>query len=104
MVDLFSKHRPNPFFQIARIDAATLTLLDNINVFDSTNATCYGALSANANGEVAISYMIGGKTMAPSHVVGILGIAPHTRQDVVVAKGDCGPLDPDNGKGEWGDY
>jgi hypothetical protein len=103
-VDRNSNHRPNPFVQIARIDAASLTLLDNINVFDSTNATCYGALSANADGEVGISYMIGGKTMAPSHVVGILGLPPHTRKDIVVATGDRGPLDPNNGKGEWGDY
>jgi hypothetical protein len=103
-VDRNSNHRPNAFIQIARIDAATLTLLDNINVFDSQNATCYGALTTNTKGEIGISYMIGGKTMAPSHVVGIFGTGGATRQDVVVAKGDRGPLDPDNGKGEWGDY
>jgi hypothetical protein len=103
-VDRNSNHRPNPFIQIARIDAANLTLIDNINLFDATNATCYGALSTNASGEVGVSYMIGGKTLAPSHVVGILGVAPHTRKDLVVAKGDRGPLDPDTGKGEWGDY
>jgi hypothetical protein len=103
-VDRGSNHRTNAFIQIARIDAAALTLLDNINVFDSTNATCYGALSSNSNGEVGISYMVGGKTMAPSHVVGILGIAPRARKDIVVAKGERGPLDPDTGKGEWGDY
>jgi hypothetical protein len=103
-VDRNSNHRPNPFVQIARIDASTLTLLDNINIFDSTNATAYGALAANLNGEVGISYMIGGKTMAPSHVVGILGIARHTRKDIVVATGERGPFDPDTGKGEWGDY
>jgi hypothetical protein len=103
-VDRGSNHRANAFIQIARIDAPTLTLLDNINVFDSNNATCYGALSSNSNGEVGISYMAGGKTMAPSHVVGILGIAPRARKDIVVAKGDRGPVDPDTGKGEWGDY
>jgi hypothetical protein len=103
-VDRNSNHRPNPFIQIARIDATTLTLVDNINIFDSTNATCYCAMSTNENNEVGITYMTGGKTLAPSHVVGFLGLTANSRQDLIVAKGDRGPLDPDNGKGEWGDY
>jgi hypothetical protein len=100
-VDANSNHRPNPFVQIARIDASNLTLIDNINIFDPNSATCYGALSTNANGEVGLSYMIGGGPLAPSHVVAIL---TGTRKDLVVAKGDRGPLDPDTGKGEWGDF
>lgn len=100
-VDRGSNHRPRPFIQIAKIDATNLTLIDNINIFDSNAATAYGALSTNENNEVGISYMIGGGTMMPSHVVGIL---TGNRKDVVVAKGDRGPLDPDTGKGEWGDY
>src|SRR6185503_17208567 len=59
-----------------------------------------GALSTNENNEVGISYMIGGGTLAPSHVVGIL---TGVRKDVVVANGDRAPIDP-SGKGEWGDY
>jgi hypothetical protein len=101
-VDAGSNQRPRPFVQIARIDAGNLTLLDNINVFDSDSAIAYGALSTNANDEVGISYMLGGGSKFPSHVVGIL---TGTRRDVVVAAGDRGPLDdPDTGKGEWGDY
>ena len=100
-VDQQSNHRPNPFVQIARIDSTNLTLLENINVFDTASATGYGALSTNVNGEVGISYMIGGGTLFPSHVIGIL---TGTRQDVVAANGDRGPLDPNSGKGEWGDY
>jgi hypothetical protein len=100
-VDTNSNHRPRPFIQIARIDATNLTLIDNVNVFDATNATAYAGLSTNEDGEVGISYMIGGKTLAPSHVVGIL---TGTRKDVIVANGDRGPLDPASGKGEWGDY
>jgi hypothetical protein len=103
-VDRNSNHRPNPFVQIARIDATNLTLVDNVNLFDSTNATCYGALATNSNGEVGVSYMTGGTTLAPSHVVGILGIGPRARKEIIVAKGDRGPDDPDTGKGEWGDY
>jgi hypothetical protein len=100
-VDSGSNRRPNPFVQIARIDASNLTLLDNINIFDPDSATCYGALSTNVNGEVGVSYMLGGGSREPSHVVGIL---TGNRKDLVVATGDRGPLDPDTGKGEWGDY
>lgn len=100
-VDRGSNHRPRPFIQIAKIDATNLTLIDNINIFDSNSATAYAGLSTNEENEVGITYMIGGGTMMPSHVVGIL---TGNRKDVVVAKGDRGPLDPDTGKGEWGDY
>jgi hypothetical protein len=100
-VDRNSNLRPNPFVQIARIDATNLTLLENINVFDANSATCYGALNTNSSNEVGISYMIGGGPLFPSPVVGILTGA---RRDVVVAKGDRGPLDPNSGKGEWGDF
>src|SRR6266851_3576643 len=99
-VNAGSNHRPQPFVQIARIDSQNLTLLENINVFDPDSATCYGALSSNADKEVGISYMIGGGPRFPSHAVGILTAA---RKDVIVAAGDRGPL-PKNGSGEWGDY
>jgi hypothetical protein len=101
-VNVGSNHRTQPFIQIARIDANDLTLLENINVFDPNSATCYGALSTNADGEVGISYMIGGGTRFPSHVVGIL---TGNRKDVIAAAGDSGPEpNPVNNAGEWGDY
>src|SRR5205085_12046243 len=100
-VDRNSNHRPRPCVQIARRDASNMTLIDNVNVFDQNSATAYAALSTNENDEVGISYMIGGGPLEPSHVVGIL---TGGRKDVVVARGDRGPLDPDTGKGEWGDY
>ena len=97
-----SNNRPKPFVQIAKIDVTNMTLVENINVFDSQSASCYGALGTNANGEVGISYMIGGGPRFPTNVVGIL---TGTRKDVVLAASDRGPLPaPDSGKGEWGDY
>jgi hypothetical protein len=101
-VNTGSNHRTQPFIQIARIDANDLTLLENINIFDPDSATCYGALSTNADGEVGISYMIGGGPRFPSHVVGIL---TGNRKDVIAAAGDSGP-EPNltNNAGEWGDY
>lgn len=101
-VDRNSNHRPRPFIQIARLDAKTLTLIDNVNVFNSTSATAYPALATNENDEVGISYMVGGGPLNPSHAVGIL---TGTRRDLIVSNGDRGPLSDDNtGKGEWGDY
>ncbi len=101
-VNVGSNQRSQPFIQIAKIDANDLTLLENINIFDPDSATCYGALSTNADGEVGMSYMIGGGTRFPSHVVGIL---TGNRKDVIVAAGDSGPEpNPTNNAGEWGDY
>src|SRR5690242_14001439 len=79
-----------------------MTLLENINIFDNDSAICYGALSSNINDEVGISYMIGGGSRFPSHMVGIL---TGTRKDVLISAGERGPLpDPQTNKGEWGDY
>jgi hypothetical protein len=101
-VNANSNRRPQPFVQIAKIDTSDLTLLENINVFDPDSATCYGALSTNADGEVGISYMIGGGPRFPSHTVGIL---TGDRKDVIVAESDSGPEpNPNNNAGEWGDY
>jgi hypothetical protein len=91
-----------PFVQVAHINAADLTLLDNINIFDANSAICYAGLNTNAAGEVGISYMIGGGDLNPSHAVGFL---TGTRKDAIVARGDRGPLpNGQTGKGEWGDY
>jgi hypothetical protein len=48
-----------------------------------------------------MSYMIGGGSQYPSHVVGIL---TGSRKDLLTAAGERGPLDADTGKGEWGDF
>ena len=101
-VDQRSNQRPNPFVQVACIDVGTMTA-ENINVYDPDAATAYGALSTNADGEVGISYMIGGGNRYPSHAVGIL-TEPRTA-DAIVATGTRSPLaSPGTGKYEWGDF
>ena len=101
-VNAGSNQRPKPFIQIARIDAGNLTLIENINIFDPDSATCYGALATNAASEVGISYMLGGGTRFPTHVVGIL---TGNRKDVIAAASDSGPEpNPNTNLGEWGDY
>ncbi len=101
-VDRGSNQRTNPFVQIARIHAPDLTLLEDVNVFDTDSATCYAGLSSNVNNEIGISYMIGGGSRFPSHMVGIL---TNNRKDAMVAAGDRAPMaDPRSGNFEWGDY
>jgi hypothetical protein len=91
-----TNNRPHPYVQIARINASTFTVLDNLNIWDANVATSYAALASNANGEVGTSYMIGGGGRFPSHVVGML---TGTRRDVITADGAHGPAGQ-----RWGDY
>jgi hypothetical protein len=95
-VDSGSNQRPNPFVQIARIDATNITLLENIDIFNLNAAIAYGTLSSNSEGEVGVSYMIGGPQQFPSHMVGIL---TGTRRDLLTSAGERGTAD-----GQWGDF
>ena len=88
--------RPNPFIQIARINATTMSLIQNINLWDPNSALCYAALGTNANNEVGASYAIGGGTRFPTHVVAIL---TGTLRQVTTFTGTRGPSD-----NKWGDY
>ena len=99
-VDTNSNHRPQPFVQMARLNTADLSVIENVNLFDSDSAICYAGLATNANNEVGVSYMIGGAVF-PSHVVGILS---NGAKSLVAGKGDRGPLPSQDGSGEWGDF
>jgi hypothetical protein len=88
--------RPNPFIQIARINATTMSLIQNINLWDPNTGLCYAALGTNANNEVGASYAIGGGTRFPTHVVAIL---TGTLRQVPTFTGTRGPAD-----NKWGDY
>ena len=99
-VDANSNHRSKPFVQMARLNRADLSVIENVNLFDSDSAICYAGLATNANNEIGVSYMIGGAVF-PSHVVGILS---NDRKSLVAGKGDRGPLPSQDGSGEWGDF
>jgi hypothetical protein len=88
--------RPYPYVQMARIDAQTFQVLDNINLWRPDCAVCYAALASNTNGEVGASFMVGGATLYPSHVVGML---TGQQLQVTTADGKHGPAN-----NEWGDY
>lgn len=88
--------RPQPYVQIARLRARDLSLVENINLWDEEAAIGYPALATNSRQEVGVTYMIGGGTRHPSHVVGILS---GQRREVITAEGARSPLDK-----QWGDF
>jgi hypothetical protein len=88
--------RPQAFVQIARINATTKALIENINIWNPDFAYFYAALATNSNDEVGVSVAMGGGAKFPSHVVGIL---TGTRKLVTAFAGNRGPSD-----NKWGDY
>jgi hypothetical protein len=100
-VDADSNHRPQPFVQMARINSKDMSLIEDVNLFDTDSAICYAGLATNANGEVGVSYALGGKEVFPSHVVGFI---TGDRKSIVAGKGERGPLPNPQGHFEWGDY
>jgi hypothetical protein len=85
---------------MARINSTDMSLIENVNLFDTDSAIAYAGLATNANNEVGVSYAIGGAVF-PSHVVGFLS---GDRKSVVAAKGDRSPLPDSKGHFDWGDY
>ncbi|MGH9875059.1 MAG: hypothetical protein ACRD9S_21600 [Pyrinomonadaceae bacterium] len=88
--------RPQPFIQIARINATTLSLIQNVNLWDPNSGLCYAALNTNVNNEVGASYTIGGGPRFPTHTVAILTGTP---RHVTTFASVRGPSD-----NKWGDY
>jgi hypothetical protein len=88
--------RPHPFVQIARIKSDTMTLIENINLWDPNSAIFYAALASNSKDEIGVAYTIGGGTRFPTHVIGILTGTP---RQVTTFTSTRGPSD-----NKWGDY
>ncbi len=91
-----ANNRPCPFIQIARINVNTMTLIENINLWNPDYAFFYAALSTNSNNEVGAAYTIGGATKFPTHVISIL---TGTRRHSTTFSSTRGPSD-----NKWGDY
>lgn len=94
-----ANNRPNPFIQIARINSTTFKLIENINIWDATSATCFPALSTNSRNEVGVSYMIGGGGINGRFPTNVVGILTGTRREVTTFASTRGPADQ-----KWGDY
>jgi hypothetical protein len=96
-----SNQLPQPSVQIARVNVQNMSLLENKYISDTDSATAYPALSTNANNEVGATYMIGGGSRYPSHVVATL-TGPSGRS---ITFGEQGPEpNPGASGGEWGNH
>jgi hypothetical protein len=91
-----ANNRPNPYIQIANIDIATMAVLQNLNLWDPSLAIQYPALDSTVDGDVGVSYFLGGNTTFPSHAVAFLG---NTSDHVITTSGGFGPAGQ-----VWGDY
>lgn len=100
-VDAGSNHRAQPFVQMARINVTDMSLIEDVNLFDTDSAICYAGLATNADNEIGVSYIIGGGPRFPSHVVGFMS---GDRKSIVTANGDRGPLPDQQNHFDWGDY
>ena len=103
-VDAGSNHRPKPFVQMARINAQTLALIEDVNLFDSDSAVAYAGLATNSNNDIGVSYALGGGALHPSYVVGVLSANEANRRSLLVARGERSPLPDAKGHFDWGDY
>jgi hypothetical protein len=83
-----SQSFPEPYIEIARIDAATGGLLDQPALFSPSAAYAYPALAANGLGEVGVSCFRAGSTEHISHRVGIL---TGTAASLAAQTGNAGP-------------
>lgn len=92
--------RPQPHVRVARIDEATMTILDEPDLWSRGVALAYADASPNGNGEVGITVFFGGGgTAFPSHAIGAWDAAAGRWELRASRIGTHGPVD-----GKWGDY
>lgn len=91
--------RPFPHVRVARINAATMSLIDEPDIWSPDYAFAYPDAYPNSNGDVGITLFSGGGTQHPTHVVGIFNPTGKQWDLAVVRKGTHGPID-----NTWGDY
>lgn len=88
--------RPHPHIRVARLDAATLALIDEPDLWSPSGAWAYPATCPNGRGDVGMTAFWGGPTH-PAHAVGRLSAEGWEMK--VAATSTHGPL-----QGTWGDY
>ncbi len=93
------QNRPNAFIRVVRIDEANKTVVDQPDVWSSTNAWAYPAASSNERGELAFTAFYGGSAVHPSHIVGLRDEGGSTWRAQYACAGGSSPATP-----AWGDY
>lgn len=91
--------RPLPFVRAVRIDANTMTLVDEPDIWSRSAAFAWVEACPNNRGDLAVSLFTGGATLHPSHVIGIRSPADTSWGLSIVTQGSDSPSD-----GKWGDY
>jgi hypothetical protein len=91
--------RPYPFIRVARINSATMTLVDEPDIWSSSTAAAYPDAYPNTQGVVGITMFAGGGTMQPAHYVGTRTPAATSWSLLKVAQSTHSPTQP-----KWGDY
>ena len=91
-------NRPNPFVRVVRIDEVTKRVIDEPDIWSSSNAWAYPAASSNDRGELGFTAFYGG-AVHPSHVVGLRDDVAGAWHAVYARAGGRSPTAE-----AWGDY
>jgi hypothetical protein len=91
--------RPWPHVRVVCIDAASMGLLNEPDIWNERYALAYPALSPNGRGVTGITLFRGGGEFHPGHVVGVFDEDRGVWVLKATRSGSDGPAD-----GKWGDY
>ncbi|KIC40639.1 hypothetical protein RA27_12785 [Ruegeria sp. ANG-R] len=92
-------NRPRPFIRTVRIDEATMSLIDEPDIWNSQIAFAYPSTAVNRFGDVGLSVFAGGGNLHPSHVVGSYDDIDQVWRLALARQGTDTPA-----LGKWGDY
>ncbi len=92
-------NHPQPFIRVVRIDESSRSLIDEPDLWSSTQAWAYPAISPNRRGDVGITAFHGGGDSHPCHAVGLFDERNNIWKMVTGARSTHAPRN-----GAWGDY
>jgi hypothetical protein len=91
--------RPNPHIRVVRMDAATMTLIDEPDIWSPDFSFGYPDAFPNSNGDVGITLFMGGGAKHPTHLVGAYDTITKNWLLKTARAGTNGPRE-----NTWGDY
>ncbi|UWR05424.1 hypothetical protein K3740_19315 (plasmid) [Ruegeria conchae] len=92
-------NRPNPFVRTVRINEATMSLIDEPDIWNDQIAFSYPSTAVNRFGDVGLSIFAGGGNLHPSHVIGTYDDIDGVWRLSLARQGTHTPS-----LGKWGDY
>ena len=91
--------RPFPFVRVVQINAATMTVRNEPDIWSNTTAFAYPEACANVNGVAGITLFAGGGVRHPTHMVGVRDDAANAWRLATAFASTHSPSD-----NKWGDY